>query len=137
MYKKILTLILVASFSFILSGCHKNKTLILFNKQPIVKENILNNATEFDAGKRIYYIFLTEKPLTASMVRIKIYKREEKANFIITKLVYSHDFKVMKNEIYYYTDYIVLNDSGYYSMAIFAIDGLNKPLATGEFKVDK
>jgi len=135
MYKKFLYLIILIVVSLNLSACSKNKTLILFNKYPVIKETLLNNATEFNAGKRIYYIFLTDKPLETKMIRIKIYKRDEKANYGVTKVAFTGDFKVMKDQLYYYNDYIVLHDAGYYYMAIFAMNGLDKPLATADFRV--
>ena len=45
MYKKIAVLIVFICFSFVLSGCDRPKTIILFNNAPITKENLLNNAT--------------------------------------------------------------------------------------------
>ena len=136
MSKKLSILIILFLCLFITTACsNKPKTLILFNRYPITKETMLNNATEFDAGKKFYYIFLTQEPIDAKLVRVKIYKREEKANYRVTDLVYSNDFKVMKDEIYYYTDYLVMHDAGYYYMAIFAINNMRKPLAVADFKI--
>lgn len=131
--------LLFAFSAFALSGCAKKTSMILFNQYPITKENLLSNSSEFIQGKRFYYIFVTERPLDSSMIRVRILKREEKANFTASKLVYSNDFKPSRNQIqeqiYYYTDYLVLEETGYYCMQIYSTDLLNSPLAVADFKI--
>lgn len=135
MYKKFLNLLLILCFALGLTACNKPKTIILFNNVPITKENLLNNPTEFIAGKRIYYIFITEEPLKTDCVRIRILKRDEKANFETTKLVYSNDFRPYKDQIYYYNDYVVIHEGGYYCMMVYASNRMDRPLAIADFKV--
>lgn len=135
MVKKCLCALLLLICVFCSTACNRPKTLILFNNYPITKENLLNNSTEFKMDKRIYYIFLTDKPLDTKMVRVKIYKRDEKANFQVTKVVFANDFRLQKDQVYYYNDYVVMHDAGYYYMAIFAINSMDKPLATADFRV--
>lgn len=135
MYKKFLTLFLVFCSIFIFTACDKPKSIILFNTNPITKENLLTNPTDFTAGKRIYYIFITEKPLQTDFVRIRILKRDEKANNEATKIVYSNDFRLTKGQIYYYTDYIVMNEAGSYCMLVYAKNELDHPLTLADFRV--
>lgn len=120
---------------FTLTACNKAPTIILFNREPITKENFLQNSTEFTVGKKIYYIFITEKPLKTDSIRIRIIKRDEKVNFNTTSIVYSNDFRLYKDQIYYYNDYIVMNEAGYYCMAIYACNKLDRPLVIGDFRV--
>lgn len=117
------------------TACDKHKSIILFNNNPITKENLLTNPTDFTAGKRIYYIFITEQPLQTNFVRIRILKRDEKANYETTKIVYSNDFRLNKDQIYYYTDYIVMHEAGFYCMYVYAKNELDKPLAIADFRV--
>lgn len=139
MYKKKLKLLLGLCFIFVLTSiitaCHKPDTIILFNKYPITKENLLNNASEFVMGKRIYYIFITEKPINTDTIRVRILKRDEKVNFEPVKLVYSNDFRVKKDQIYYYNDYIIMNETGYYCMLVYAANKLERPLIKADFQV--
>lgn len=131
-----LILFLLFVFSTIaFSGCAKQTSMILFNQCPITKENLLSNSSEFVQGKRFYYIFITEKPLDSSLIRVRILKREEKADFAASKLVYSNDFKPSKDQVYYYTDYLVLHETGYYCMQVYSTDLLNSPLAVADFKI--
>lgn len=138
MNKKYLYFILFLFLTFCtitFSGCAKKTSMILFNQYPITKENLLSNSSEFVQGKRFYYIFVTERPLDSSMIRIRILKREEKADFTASKLIYSNDFKPSKDQVYYYTDYLVLHETGYYCMQIYSTDLLNSPLAVADFKI--
>lgn len=134
--KKLLFLILCFSFMFILCGCDKpNKSMILFNKYPITKDNFLTNSSEFTVGRRIYYIFISEETIDADFIRVRILKRDEKVNYVATKLVYSNDFKPYKDQVYYYNDYIVMNEAGTYCMLVYAGNNLNGPLAIADFQV--
>lgn len=135
MCKKILYLFLLLVLCISLSACDKAKTIILFNQNPITKDNFLNNSNKFTTGKRIYYIFITEKPLQNDFLRIRILKREDKANMAISKVIYSNDFKLSKDQLYYYNDYIVINSAGYYSMVVYAKNKLDRPLTSADFQV--
>ena len=118
-----------------LSACDTPQTTILFNDNPITKENLLQNSTQFKVGKKFYYIFITQRQIETKFIRVKILKRDEKANYQPTKVVYCNDFRLSKDEVYYYTDYMVMNDAGYYYMLIYAMNRLDKPLATADFQV--
>lgn len=118
-----------------LSGCKKDDPIILFNRAPITKETILNNSREFRSDDRIYYIFITQKPLKTPYIRVQIYKKDEKVEFWGTKVVYSNDYKLSKDQIYYYDDYVVLRETGHYFMLIFSKDNLGKPVAFSDFFV--
>lgn len=135
MYKKFAVVTIFVCLAFMFCGCDRAKTIILFNNAPITKENFLNNATEFTSGKRIYYVFMTEEKLETDLIRVRVLKQNEKANFQPTKLFYSNDFRLYKDQIYYYNDYIVIHEAGYYCMAIYATNQLNKPLAIADFRV--
>lgn len=135
MHKKLLVIIFILFFGIFMTACHRPKSAILFNENPITKDNILNNATQFKIHKRIYYVFMTEKQLDSGFVRMRIVKRDEKAQMNSTDVVYSNDFKLKQGEAYYFTDYIVMNEAGYYQMVIYSTNALNKPLAVADFQV--
>lgn len=135
--RKFIYLLLLLCVTVGLCGCNPDaqRNVILFNKEPITKENLLQNATQFNINKRIYYIFMREKKIDCDFVRVRIIKREEKANFGLSKLVYSNDYRLYKDQIYYYSDYIVMHEAGYYCMVVYAQNRLDKPLATADFQV--
>lgn len=137
MFKKRLVLIgLFLTVSSIVCGCKKNDdAAILFNTQPINKATILNNSKTFGCGKRIYYIALVEKPLTSDLIRVQILKKDEKTTLAGVKIYYAEDFRLFKDQIYYYTDYVVIYEPGYYIMRVFSKDNTEEPLATSDFYV--
>lgn len=135
MKKTFFNIILVFCLGFMLCACSKQKTIILFNQNPITKENLTENPNTFRADKRFYYIFISEKPLETPSIRVRIFKRDAKAYSKITKLVYSNDFRLSKDEVYYYTDYFVMNEAGQYCMFIYATNNLKNPLAVADFKI--
>lgn len=135
MYKKIINTLIILFLVITTTACHRPKTLILFNNEPITKENVLNNATQFIAGKKIYYVFMTEKKLDSNLIRVRILKKDGKVNIQPVSLIYSNDFRLNKDQLFYYSDYIVLNTAGDYCMVIYAINALDKPLVMADFRV--
>lgn len=121
---------------FLFTACGKTKTIILFNKDPITRANFLDNATQFTKGTRIYYLFITQKPINTEFIRVRIFKREDKGEMTVSsKICYSNDFRLSKDQVYYYNDYIVMNETGSYQMAIYLLNSLKYPIAVSEFKV--
>ena len=70
-----------------------------------------------------------------NIIRVRILKKEGKGTFGPVKLIYSNDFRLNKDQTYYYNDYIVINEAGDYTMAIYARDDLDNPLTTADFRV--
>lgn len=117
------------------SGCNRQKPIILFNKDPISKENIFANTRNFKIGERIYYIAIVPKPLEHPYIRIQVIKKDAKTEFWGYKIHYSIDSRLTKDQIYYYTDYLVIHEPGYYFLQVFSKDNLAEPLARGDFFV--
>lgn len=126
---------LLLCLSVFTSGYKKNAPIILFNSQPITSETLLNNSKEFEAGKRIYYIFITEKPFKGDFVRVQLLKKEEKTAIGGYKIISANDYRIQQDQVYYYDDYFVINERGCYVVQIFSLDKLDKPLARDYFFV--
>ena len=136
MAKRFKFFIYIALFATLaLSGCKKPTTMILFNSKPITKETVLQNAIEFTKDRRIYYLFITEKELTTDIIRVELRKKDEKVEFWGVKVVFANDYRVSKDQLYYYNDYIVLHEAGHYYMLIYDKNNLDKPLAVSDFYV--
>jgi len=118
-----------------LTGCTNYKAVILFNHLPITKETILNNSKEFTLGRKVYYILLVKKPLQSDIIRVQILKKDEKTDLAGVKIYYADDFKLYKDQVYYYNDYVVIREAGYYIMQIFSKDDMEQPLAVSDFYV--
>jgi len=127
------SLILLAFLA--MTGCTNDKAVILFNHQPITKETILNNSKEFTLGRKVYYILLVKKPLQSDIIRVQILKQEDKADLGGVKIYYADDFRLYKDQVYYYNDYVVIREAGHYIMQIFSKDDMVHPLAISDFYV--
>ena len=51
------------------------------------------------------------------------------------EIVRRKDFRLMKDERYYHSDYFVLYEKGRYGMQVFSMDDLQNPLSVGDFYV--
>src|SRR5574344_7444 len=131
---KLIFCLLILGISLFLTSCGE-KSVILFNKYPISKDNILNNCRYFEQGENIYYVAMIPRKIRSPYLRIQIIKKETKTEFWGYKIFYSKDVRVMKDQVYYYTDYIVIHTAGYYFMQVFEKDNLDKPIARADFWV--
>lgn len=132
MKKFILLLLLI---SFLTCGFKFNRGIILFNTQPITNENALSNSKVFPIGQRVYYLFIAPKRMKNEYIRVQIFKMTDKAPWGGNEVRRTKDFRLMKDERYYHTDYFTLHEKGRYVMQVFAMDDLQHPLSIGDFYV--
>ena len=134
--KKVLKLFLLGIFLiFILTGCVYKRGIILFNTQPITRENVLSDEMVFGVGQRVYYLFIAPKEIKNEYIRVQIFKMTDKAPWGGNEVVRTKDFRLMKDERYYHTDYFTLHETGRYVMQVFSIDDMQHPLALDFFYV--
>lgn len=114
-------------------SCSYEKGLILFNNEPVTKQNMLNDSKVFSEGRKIYYIFLAPKKLNTEFIRVQVFKITDLDTFGGSDVVRTKDVRVMKHERYYYTDYFVFHEKGRYVMQVFSHNDFQHPLAINEF----
>ena len=112
-----------------------HRGIILFNTQPITKENALYDSKTFEIGQRIYYLFIAPQKMKNKYIRVQIFKMTDKAPLGGVDIVRTKDFRLMKDERYYHSDYFTLHEKGRYVMQIFSIDDLMHPLSLNDFYV--
>lgn len=123
-------------FSIILfCGCIYDRGIILFNTQPITRENALSDEMVFQQGQRVYYLFIAPKKMKNEYIRVQIFKTLENAPWGGNEVVRTKDYRLMKDERYYHTDYFTLHLPGKYVMQVFSMDDLQHPLALDFFYV--
>ena len=132
--KKLFLLLLTASVIF-LTGCTYDRGLILFNKEPITEQNALNDSKTFTPGSRVYYLFIAPKEMDNEFIRVQIFKMFDKAPWGGNTVLRTKDFRLMKNERYYHTDYFTLYETGRYVMQVFSHDDFQHPLALNDFYI--
>lgn len=114
---------------FILTGCVYDRGIILFSNQPITASNVPTEEHTFNAGERIYYLFIAPKKMDNKYIRVQVFKYKDNA------VVRTKDFRLMKDERYYHSDYFVFHEAGIYLMQVFSTDDLQHPLSVGEFHI--
>ena len=119
-----------------LTGCTgADRASILFNKYPISEKNIYDYSTIFTVGKRIYYVVLIPKKVQSRYIYIQVIKKDNDYGRLGYNLIWTRDVRLKDEEINYYTDYLVLNQKGYYIMKVYSKDNPHKVLASAEFYV--
>ena len=120
---------------FILTGCVYKRGIILFNTQPITRENALSDEMVFGVGQRVYYLFIAPKEMKNEYIRVQVFKMTDKAPWGGNEVVRTKDYRLMKDERYYHTDYFTFHETGRYVMQVFSIDDMQHPLALDFFYV--
>ena len=134
--KQILKLFLLVSiFASLLCGCVYQRGIILFNKQPITKENALCDDINFTKGERVYYLFVAAKRMDCDYIRIQVFKMTDKASTGGYEVVRTKDVRLMREERYYYTDYFTFYESGRYVMQVFSMNDMQHPLSLDFFYI--
>ena len=133
---KLIKLVIIFLIStFILCSCTYERGLILFNSQPITKENALKDKKVFQPGDRVYYLFIAPKKMQNEFIRVQIFKMTEDAPWGGNEVVRTKDYRLMLDERYYHTDYFTLYEKGRYVMQVFAHEDFLRPLAINDFYV--
>jgi len=110
----------------------REKPLILFNKNPINQDNVAEFCDTFNPHERIYYLITMPRQNHSRLLYMQILKLG-KYDRIGYELVYGDLIRLKDEEQYYYTDYIVLGESGSYVMKIYSKDNPQKVYAMSEF----
>lgn len=118
-----------------LSALAYKKGILLFNTEPITKENALSDEMVFGVGQRVYYLFIAPKKMKNKFIRVQIFKMTDKAPWGGNEVLRTKDFRLMKDQRYYHTDYFTLHEKGRYVMQVFSIDDFQHPLAVDFFYV--
>lgn len=133
--KAILILCILLSLLIFPQYAYAKKGILLFNNQPITKENALSDNMVFSAGNKVYYLFIAPKKMKNKFIRVQIFKMTESAPWGGNDIVRTKDFRLMKDQRYYHTDYFTLYETGRYVMQVFSIDDLQHPLAVDFFYI--
>ncbi len=127
-------LLFVALFVILgLTACTP-KASILFNRHPITKNNVMDYSSVFQKGTRIYYLILMPEKQYSRYLNIQIIKKGS-AEYLGYSLYMTRSVRLKDEEEKYFTDYIVINESGNYIMKVYSKDKPTVPLTQAEFYV--
>lgn len=135
MKKFVLILCIFILMCLTLSSCTYQRGLILFNQQPITRENALADQKNFNQGTRIYYLFIAPKKMDSEFIRVQVFKMTDSAPWGGNEVVRTKDYRLMRDERYYHTNYFVLHEKGRYVMQVFSHNDFQHPLALNDFYV--
>lgn len=136
--KKYLILIITVFMTLFTCACNKEQANILFNKYKFSAETInsAGNTNVFRPGERIYYLITLPKPVQSKLLLIQVVKIDgDKDERLGYDLVWGKTVKLRDEQVYYYTDYIVLNEKGVYAMKVYSRDNPTKILTSSNFYV--
>jgi len=121
---------------FLGTGCNK-KGQIYFYNQPVTKVTAMHPVQVFKAGDKIYYLYFNDKKFETEYIRVKVIKAYDVTNTGGYSVVYTKDYRLMKGEVNYHSDYFVIHNKGHYIMQVYAIENVDKDIGIGEFYVEK
>lgn len=133
--KRLLTVFVILFVMVFTSACSDEKPGILFNKYPITEDTVMGYQQVFERGTRIYYLVVMPEKIHSRYVYLQIIKKDNDYGRMGYKIYYGKNIRLKNEHIYYYDDYIVINEPGAYVMQIFSRDNPQKVLTMGEFLV--
>ena len=117
-------------------GCTERQDIIVFNDEPFSKDNFNQLKSNFKSGERIYYLYASTKKFKSPYIRVQVSSITDKVHTLFYKPTWSGDYRLMKDEVYYYTNYFVMHARGKFLIQIFRMDDLHHPLSFAFFTVD-
>ena len=120
----------------VLTGCAYDRGLILFNSVPITQNNALHDQKVFKVGDKVYYLFIAPKKVKSDYIRVQVFTLTDKYSLGGEDVVRTKDYRLMRDERYYHTDYFTFWEKGRYVMQVFSHDDFTNPLALNYFYVE-
>lgn len=133
--KKFFLILFIFVATFFITGCDKEKPVIVFSKTPFTKETLYNTTNEFKVGERIYFAVYNPKQFKTRLLKLQVFKKEnEKSEFWGYEYLYNRTLE-LKNKTTF-SDYVVINNTGFYIFQIFDFTDFKQPVAIGMVKVE-
>lgn len=134
--KKLILILVCFTIMFATSAC-SDKAGILFNNNPITEDNVMDYSSVFTTGQRIYYLILFPKEVRSRYIYIQVVKKDNDYGKLGYDLYWSKTIRLKDEDVNYFTDYVVVNQKGFYIMQVYSKDNPTKRLAAAEFTVKK
>ncbi len=132
--KKFILTVVIILISVFSSACDNEESRVFFNTRPFDTNTITSNTTTFKPNQRIYYLITLPQPVKTQRLLIQIVKMGSNDKFGYD-LVWGKQVKIRDEQIYYFTDYIVLSETGGYVIKVYSKDNPTKLLTSEEFFV--
>ena len=115
-------------------GCNNEKAEVYYNKRPFNAQTITDNTNVFGPNERIYYLITLPKSVQTQRLYIKIMKMgsNERLGY---DTVWARQVQLRDEQKHYYTDYIVLHETGAFVVQVYSKDEPTKLLTTSQFYI--
>lgn len=133
--KKIILCFLMLFVMTVFSACSSDKAAILFNREKITAQNVMNYSSVFSPNQRIYYLILIPKKIKTRTIEIHVIKKDNDYMRLGYNLYWSYSAYLKDDQMYYYDDYVVISEPGAYVMRIYSKDNPTKTLCMSQFFV--
>lgn len=133
--KKIVLCLISLLIMFSASACSKDKAAILFNKNKITVDNVMDYSFVFQPNQRIYYLVIIPKKIKTRSIEIQIIKKDNQYQRLGYNLYWSYSAQLKDDQMYYYDDYVVIPEQGAYVMKVYSKDNPTKTLCMSQFFV--
>ena len=132
--RKFVLLFITVFMMFFVYACDSEKVQVFYNKHPFSQETIVDNTNVFEPNERIYYLITLPKKVYTQRLYIKIMKTgsNERLGY---ETIWARQVKMRDEQVHYYTDYIVLRETGAYVMQVYSKDEPTKLLVNSLFYV--
>ncbi len=133
--RKLIVFVFLFVAVFFATGCDKEKPVIAFSKTPFTKETLYNTTNEFKVGDRIYFAVYNPKQFKTRLLKLQVFKKEdEKSEFWGYEYLYNRTLE-LKNKTTF-SDYVVINNRGFYIFQIFDFTDFKQPVVIGMVRVE-
>ena len=119
----------------VFSACSSDKAAILFNREKITAQNVMNYSSVFSSNQRIYYLILIPKKIKTRTIEIHVIKKDNDYMRLGYNLYWSYSAYLKDDQMYYYDDYVVISEPGAYVMRVYSKDNPTKTLCMSQFFV--
>lgn len=133
--KKIILCFLMLFVMTVFSACSRDKAAILFNREKITAQNVMNYSSVFSSNQRIYYLILIPKKIKTRTIEIHVIKKDNDYMRLGYNLYWSYSAYLKDDQMYYYDDYVVISEPGAYVMRVYSKDNPTKTLCMSQFFV--
>ena len=133
--KKFILFLFAFIIIFVTTGCDSNKPVIAFSKTPFKKETGYSPANTFHTGDKIYYAVYNPKGFKTKLLKFQVFRKtDNNSEFWGYEYLYNRTIELSNKNAY--SDYVVINNAGYYVFQFFDYTNFQEPVALGIVRVE-
>lgn len=133
--KKFLCILTLLFCSLALCGCDKERPGILFSSTPFSKELGYKEQSVYHKGDKIYYLLYNPKGFETRLLKVQVFRKDTGADeFFGYEYLYNKTVELKDRK--FYTDYFIINRTGYFVFQAFEYTNTIKPIIIGIVRVE-